>query len=103
MSSRHRLVWRRPTWPIAFLALTSNAIAGEPGSTVAGAECAPVPATSLAVTLRPQETGMWCWAASGEMVMEYLGRAVSQCTQANDEFGRTNLSDTVATEFKRMR
>ncbi len=33
---------------------------------------------------------MWCWAASGEMVMHYLGTDVKQCTQANDQFGRTD-------------
>jgi hypothetical protein len=40
---------------------------------------------SVNVALWPQETGMWCWAASGEMVMEFLqpGLNVRQCDEAN--------------------
>jgi hypothetical protein len=39
----------------------------------------------LTVPFYPQETDLWCWAASSEMMMEYyLQRHVSQCTQAND-------------------
>ena len=52
--------------------------------------CDPGPTETLTVTLRPQETSMWCWAASGQMVMEYHGTSVSQCTQANNRFGRTD-------------
>ena len=33
---------------------------------------------------------MWCWAASGQMVMHYLGNNVSQCVQANNRFNRTD-------------
>jgi hypothetical protein len=48
----------------------------------------------LPVVLHWQETSEWCWAASGEMVMEYLGgqnpREVPQCYEANEEFGRTD-------------
>jgi hypothetical protein len=52
--------------------------------------CTPGLVSDLPVVLRPQETSMWCWAASGQMVMEYLGTNVAQCTQANNEFGRTD-------------
>src|SRR5262245_38597906 len=48
--------------------------------------CTPAPTASQPVTLRPQETDMWCWAASGKMVMEFLGVPVKQCRQANDRF-----------------
>jgi hypothetical protein len=48
----------------------------------------------LAVILRPQLTGMWCWAASAQMVMEYLGHNVQQCTQANNEFGANNCCNS---------
>lgn len=48
------------------------------------------PSISLAVPLRAQETSQWCWAASGKMTMEYLGTNVSQCDQANAQFGRTD-------------
>lgn len=44
----------------------------------------------LSVPLYPQETRMWCWAASGEMVMHYSGTDVDQCTQANNRFGRSD-------------
>lgn len=52
--------------------------------------CSPESFSDLAVTLRPQETAMWCWAASGQMVMEYLGTSVRQCDQANAEFGMSS-------------
>ncbi len=52
--------------------------------------CIPKLTTSLNVTLHPQETVNWCWAASGQMVMDYLGHNVSQCTQANNRFNRTD-------------
>lgn len=45
---------------------------------------------SLAVPLLPQQTDMWCWAASGEMCMNFLGHDVPQCVQANNEFGLAN-------------
>jgi hypothetical protein len=35
----------------------------------------------------PQQDSNWCWAASGEMTMKYFGHDVSQCTEANNEFG----------------
>lgn len=50
----------------------------------------------LPVTTRWQETSQWCWAASGEMIMEYIGtsttppRETPQCYQANQGFGRTD-------------
>lgn len=45
---------------------------------------------SLPVQRHPQETSNWCWAASGQMVMDYLSHNVSQCTEANNRFGRTD-------------
>ena len=46
----------------------------------------------LNVPLFPQQNSTWCWAASGQMCMTFLGATVdvSQCTQANNEFGKTN-------------
>lgn len=57
---------------------------------VLAACCSPGGLTGLAVTLRPQETSMWCWAASGQMMMDFLGNSVAQCTQANSRFGRSD-------------
>jgi hypothetical protein len=36
-----------------------------------------------------QQASNWCWAASGQMTMRYLGHDVSQCTEANNRFGLT--------------
>lgn len=46
---------------------------------------------TLPLTLHWQQTGQWCWAASGQMLMDFFGpRDVPQCYQANQEFGRTD-------------
>ena len=45
---------------------------------------------AVAVALNPQQTSMWCWAASGQMVMGALGTTVTQCDEANRRFGRTD-------------
>ena len=37
-----------------------------------------------------QETSQWCWAAGGEMCMDFLGTNVAQCDEANKRFGMTN-------------
>lgn len=53
--------------------------------------CTPNPTIgSQPVTLYPQQTSMWCWAASGEMCMNFLGANVQQCDEANKRFGRTD-------------
>jgi hypothetical protein len=59
-----------------------------------GCVCTPAVIGAQAVTLRPQETNMWCWAASGQMVMEFLDHNVNQCTQANNRFGRTDCCNS---------
>lgn len=51
-----------------------------------GANCTPPNSKSLTMTLKPQEKSMWCWAASGEMIMEYLGATIRQCDEANKQF-----------------
>ena len=50
----------------------------------------PPPRWSLPVKLHAQEVDNWCWAASGQMVMEYHGRHVAQGIQANHRFKRTD-------------
>lgn len=59
------------------------------GSIVWGCTCHPTPQSSLNVHLSPQETSMWCWASSGQMIMDYFGHGISQCQQANVKFGTT--------------
>jgi hypothetical protein len=44
----------------------------------------------LPVELIPQTTSMWCWAASGEMTMKFLGRDITQCDQGNYATSNTN-------------
>ncbi len=63
---------------------------------IVGSVSAPSPLAQghLDVILRPQLTGMWCWAASGQMVMEFLGHPVQQCTEANNEFGRSDCCNS---------
>ncbi|HYV95448.1 MAG TPA: papain-like cysteine protease family protein [Chitinophagales bacterium] len=41
-----------------------------------------------------QHQSNWCWAASGEMTMEFLGATIDQCDEANKEFGRTDCCNT---------
>jgi hypothetical protein len=61
---------------------------------VISACCNPEPMATLSVPRIGQETSVWCWAASGEMVMDFLGTDVSQCDQANKRFGRTDCCNT---------
>lgn len=51
---------------------------------------------NLDVDLIAQETNQWCWAASGQMVMRYLGKDISQCEQANYRFDRNDCCITFA-------
>lgn len=48
----------------------------------------------LPVSLYAQETNQWCWAASGQMIMNYLGYPVRQCEQANHASGRTDCCNS---------
>lgn len=49
---------------------------------------------SQPVALYPQQTSMWCWAASGQMCMNFLGANVQQCDEANKRFGRTDCCNS---------
>ena len=58
--------------------------------------CDPDDNASLQVPLNGQETSLWCWAASGQMTMDYLhpGSNVQQCDEANREFGRDDCCNS---------
>ena len=58
--------------------------------------CNPGNIGSVPVTLNAQQTGMWCWAASGQMTMNFLHSAsnVQQCDEANKRFGRTDCCNS---------
>lgn len=43
----------------------------------------------VGTVLDPQLQDSWCWAASGEMAMGYLGVNVQQCAEANVRYGQT--------------
>jgi len=47
----------------------------------------------LPVTLEWQKTSEWCWAASGQMIMNFLGPTyVPQSYEANEAFSRTDCT-----------
>lgn len=46
------------------------------------------------LTAVDQHQSNWCWAASGEMTMNFLGGNVTQCDEANKRFGRTDCCNT---------
>lgn len=48
----------------------------------------------MPVNLFPQQVNNWCWAASGQMIMSYLGGYISQCEQANKRFSRNDCCNT---------
>lgn len=57
-----------------------------------GVEDPPPTSHFLSVPLLPQQTSMWCWAASSRMVMRFVDPAINaaQCSQANINFGRSD-------------
>src|SRR4029079_13961736 len=67
-------------------------------SSVTAAACCNPPQNigSQAVTLKRQQTSMWCWAASGQMTMNFLrpASAAQQCDEANKRFGRTDCCNS---------
>jgi hypothetical protein len=80
-----RVAWTAVAISIALSSLVTackKAPSG-PGETT----CTLQNAVTLPVNLSPQELDNWCWAASGQMVMVYLGQAVTQCAEANEYFG----------------
>ena len=51
--------------------------------------CNPPLVATLDVPTLPQQASLWCWAASGQMTMRFLGHDVAQCDEANKRFGLT--------------
>jgi Papain-like cysteine protease AvrRpt2 len=54
-----------------------------------GGCCNPPLVATVDVPTLPQQASNWCWAASGEMTMKFLGADVGQCTEANNRFALT--------------
>lgn len=53
-------------------------------------KCKPALIGSQPVTLRAQETGNWCWAATTQMITEFLEHGRTQCDLANERFARND-------------
>ncbi len=85
-----RTLRRRACWLCLVCSVGMAALAVPVGLPPAKAQDKPPDRWSLPVVLRPQETELWCWAATGQMTMEYLGGGVSQSEQANRAFRRTD-------------
>ena len=64
--------------------------------TLLSACCTPDPNLgSVNLTSTDQHQSNWCWAASGEMTMEFLGSgSIQQCDEANKRFGRTDCCNS---------
>lgn len=52
--------------------------------------CKPEITGSVVSILRPQETNNWCWAATTQMLAAHFKVSVSQCSLANQRFGKTD-------------
>jgi hypothetical protein len=65
----------------------SGFITGQHNSNKKSSEM-PIKYRILQVPLFAQATRMWCWAASGEMIMHYYEEEVPQYIQANNRFKR---------------
>ncbi len=52
----------------------------------------------LEVPLMKQQTKMWCWAASAQMIMTYMGKPITQCEQADIQLKKTDCcADSIPT------
>ncbi len=76
----------------AVAVLATIGLIGSPG-TICQAQTPPDNG-STNVILRAQQTNMWCWAASGQMVMEFLGKNVSQCDEADKRFSHNDCCNS---------
>jgi hypothetical protein len=70
---------------LATVAIGLTMACGRGGPGTENPKCNIPKSITLPINLTPQELDQWCWAASGQMVMAYLGESVSQCGEA-DEF-----------------
>ena len=66
-----RTLWLAVVIPFS-IGVTCAVAGGDESPGAANTTCSSPMDSILAVTLRPQQASNWCWAASGEMVMEYL-------------------------------
>jgi hypothetical protein len=50
-------------------------------------------APALAIDVVGQEQQLWCWAATGQMIMAYFGKIVTQGQEANHRLGRSDCKN----------
>ncbi|MEK6374734.1 MAG: papain-like cysteine protease family protein [Acidobacteriota bacterium] len=82
---------------VATLSVLALGIAGcHTVTTPTTVACSPPPTALVTVPVIGQHTSMWCWAASGEMTMNYHGASVTQCDEANKQFGMTTCCASTA-------
>ena len=84
--------WPIDTTPAARRGAPSSARSGATKTSAPGAKLGDAPGGSpnpLAVALIPQQTRMWCWAASCMMIVKYFkpSASISQCQEANSYYG----------------
>jgi Papain-like cysteine protease AvrRpt2 len=60
------------------------------GESAAAAQDKPPERWTLPVPMHPQETDLWCWAATSQMTMGYFGKQISQSQLANVVFHRND-------------
>jgi hypothetical protein len=85
------LRWRGVFWPCLVCGVGVGALGMGPADTPpAAAQESHPDRWMLPVKLHAQETEVWCWAATGQMTMEFLGKGVSQAEQANLAFRRSD-------------
>jgi hypothetical protein len=78
----------RSLLPLICLGFIGGAGSGGAGGGGGGLSCDAPDVAHLSLSLAGQETGQWCWAASGQMTMNFVhpASAVQQCQEVNREF-----------------
>jgi Papain-like cysteine protease AvrRpt2 len=85
------LSWRQVCWLCLVCGVGIGTLGlGPVDAPPAEAQEKPPDRWTLPVEMRAQETEVWCWAATGQMTMEFLGKGVSQSEQANLAFRRSD-------------
>lgn len=50
--------------------------------------CVPDNVGDVTISLHPQETGNWCWLANTQMIHQFYGTFIEQCSLANTQLGK---------------
>ncbi len=88
----HRIVRQRRACLLCLvcgIGIVALAMSSIDAPSLAAQEKLPEQAT-LPVQMHAQETELWCWAATGQMTMEFMGKEVAQSLQANLRFRRSD-------------